>query len=81
MSAATSLQQTFDLPHGFSVTFVWSLANGFKINWKPAVPGLPIHAREDLDVLVAYWAARCEFFRDVAALGGEMGICQLGTRH
>jgi len=72
MTAAPSLERTYSLPHGYSVTFSSNPNQPFEAQWSPDVPVIR-KARQRAKFLEAYRVVRREFLNEVAAtIGGNV---------
>jgi hypothetical protein len=64
------IERSFDLPFGYRATFVWGRPEEpFEVRWSPYQPRIR-KPRPYRKFLAAYQAARREFLKDVAAVGG-----------
>jgi len=67
------IERSFDLPFGYRATFIWRHpSEPFEVCWLPDLPRIR-KPRPRRKFLVAYQAARREFFEEVGAvLGGKI---------
>jgi len=71
MSTKT-LERSYALPHGYSVTFCCAPGHPFEAKWLPAVPTIR-KARQQRKFFDAYRAVRRQFLQEVAAtIGGSV---------
>jgi hypothetical protein len=72
------IKRSFDLPFGYSVTFVWCQDRA-AAQWEPAFPQIS-RPKAQRKFFEAYRVARQSFYAEVAAvLGGSVLVCDFGN--